>query len=442
MIPVQDRFSIHPNDGMRFLVIILLIAVPVFLHSQDVRFARSLVDTLSSPAFGGRGYVREGDKKAAKFLGQEFSKLQLIPFGKSYEQVYHFPMNTLPGKLGLTINKKTLVPGREFQVWAASPNLNGTFRIRHLPASTLKNPGKLKRYIRKDHSGHFICIDKKGITDKSILSVIDSLRYTNFLGARGLIFVSDQKLSWSVMSGARQRNYPVVDILRSALPEKSNVLDIEVESRYYKEYQSRNILGYVEGYAQPDTFLVLTAHFDHLGQMGAEVYYPGANDNASGTAMVLDLARHYSRPENKPYYSMAFFLFSGEEAGLKGSGYCASHPPFPLSRARFLVNIDMVGTGSEGIMVVNATRFREAYQRMVNINANNEYVMAVKERGESCNSDHCPFYQKGVPSFFIYSLGKEFGEYHNQDDAGSKVPFTEYEDIFRLLRDFLDQAGN
>ncbi len=131
-------------------------------------------------------------------------------------------------------------------------------------------------------------------------------------------------------------------------------------------------------------------------------------------------------------------MLSGEEAGLLGAKYCAAHPPFGLKKVKFLVNIDMVGTGSEGITVVNATKFKDAYDRMVKINAGNEYILTVKERGESCNSDHCPFYEKGVPAVFIYSLGKEFTEYHNPDDQSSKLPLSEYNDIFRLMRDFMD----
>jgi Zn-dependent M28 family amino/carboxypeptidase len=243
------------------------------------------------------------------------------------------------------------------------------------------------------------------------------------------------------MIGFKQRNYTVIDLKREALPKKLKDFTLEVESEFVPQHKTSNVMGYVKGLVQPDTFLVFTAHYDHLGRMGSEVYYPGANDNASGTAMVTDLARHYSQPENQPYYSIAFILLSGEEAGLMGAKYCAAYPPVDLKKVKFLVNLDMVGTGSEGITMVNATKFRDAYDRMVQLNADNEYILTVKERGESCNSDHCPFYQKGVPAVFIYSLGKEFTEYHNPDDQSSKLPLSEYNDIFRLMRDFMDGFG-
>jgi ABC-type multidrug transport system fused ATPase/permease subunit len=76
--------------------------------------------------------------------------------------------------------------------------------------------------------------------------------------------------------------------------------------------------------------------------------------------------------------------------------------------------------------------------RVLKINADNEYLMKVAKRGESCNSDHCPFYKKGVPAVFIYSNGKEYLEYHNPNDKAENLPLTEYSDIFRLIRDYIN----
>jgi Zn-dependent M28 family amino/carboxypeptidase len=97
----------------------------------------------------------------------------------------------------------------------------------------------------------------------------------------------------------------------------------------------------------------------------------------------------------------------------------------------------MVGTGSEGITIVNGTVYPKAFALLDSINTSNNYLLNVTPRGESCNSDHCPFYQKGVPSVFIYSRGKEYQEYHNIYDLPQNLPFTEYVDIFSLLRDFI-----
>ena len=439
-----EREAIEPLKSAALNLKNLLIPL-IFLSqisfAQDINFARSLIDTLAAPGMHGRGYVHDGDKIAAGFLANEYQKLGILSFSPGFQQYYSFPMNTLPGKVTASVNGKTLVAGSGFQVWSASPSIKGTYKIAALTPEILSHDRKLQKFLWRNYTDEFILIDKKGITDKSSLNLIDSLKYYNFLHAKGLIFVSDTKLLWSVMIGSAVRDYTVVDILRESLPQKPKTISIEIESEFKPKHQASNVIGWVQGLNQPDTFLVFTAHYDHLGRMGNEVYYPGANDNASGTAMVVDLARHYSLPENKPYYSMVFILLSGEEAGLLGSKYCASHPPFNLKNVKFLVNIDMVGTGSEGITLVNATKYKDAFDRMKKINTDNEYILTVKERGESCNSDHCPFYQKGVPAVFVYSMGKEFAEYHNPEDQSHKLPLSEYNDIFRLLRDFMDGFG-
>jgi Zn-dependent M28 family amino/carboxypeptidase len=212
---------------------------------------------------------------------------------------------------------------------------------------------------------------------------------------------------------------------------------VRAVSEFYDAFQTQNIIGYVKGKVQPDTFLVFTAHYDHLGQMGPEAYFPGGNDNASGTAMLLDLASYFSDKHNRPYYSVVFIAFGGEEAGLLGSFYYVNHPLFPLSQIKFLINIDMVGSGSDGIKVVNGSVFKNDFERMVKLNDKNNYLKKVSPRGAAANSDHFPFYDKGVPSFFIYTLGDECKEYHNIYDTPENVPYTEYDDLFRLLTDFM-----
>jgi len=97
----------------------------------------------------------------------------------------------------------------------------------------------------------------------------------------------------------------------------------------------------------------------------------------------------------------------------------------------------MVGSGSEGITVVNATLYQDDFEKLVEINEQNDLLAEVKSRGESCNSDHCPFYQKGVPSVFIYTRGKECMEYHTMTDRPENLPFTEYDDLFTLLTEFV-----
>ncbi len=225
----------------------------------------------------------------------------------------------------------------------------------------------------------------------------------------------------------------------SSLPKQSRKIKVDIEQKFQTDHKMINVAGYIEGRTKSDSFVVFTAHYDHLGQMGASVYFPGANDNASGTAMMLDLAKYYS--ENTPDYSIAFIAFTGEEVGLLGSEYYVLHPLFPLSNIRFLVNLDLVGTGDDGIKVVNGAVIEKEFNLLTRINDEKKYLKAIEKRGEAAISDHYPFYAKGVKSFYIYTLGG-ISEYHNILDKAGTLPLTKYNELFRLLIDFVKTLNN
>jgi Zn-dependent M28 family amino/carboxypeptidase len=167
--------------------------------------------------------------------------------------------------------------------------------------------------------------------------------------------------------------------------------------------------------------------------MGGSTYFPGANDNASGVAMLLNLAKYYAA--NPPAYSVAFIAFAGEEAGLIGSKYFTENPLLALSSIRFLINVDLVGTGEEGITVVNASEFAKEFDLLNKINDSQQLITKINARGKAANSDHYWFTEKGVPAFFIYTLGG-IAAYHDVMDKAETLPLTEYSDLFRLIVGF------
>ncbi|TAE76373.1 MAG: M28 family peptidase [Bacteroidetes bacterium] len=209
----------------------------------------------------------------------------------------------------------------------------------------------------------------------------------------------------------------------------------ELESVYLSNYITQNVVGYIEGTAVKDSFLVLTAHYDHLGRMGKNSYFPGANDNASGTSMVLSLADYFAK--NPPKYSVAFILFSGEEVGLLGSEYFVKNPIIPLEKIKFLFNLDIVGTGDDGGTVVNSTIFKEDFERLNKINTEKKHLPKLATRGKAANSDHHYFTENGVKAFYIYTMGG-IAYYHDVNDIADTLPLTKYQGVFRLLKDFFE----
>ena len=408
----------------RVIITILLFLFFVSANSQDLQYVKKTNHKLCSKSFHGRGYVKQGDAKAAKFVASEFKKAGLKGFTENYYQPYDFAINTFPGKITVKADGVNLIPGSDFVVSLSSPGLSGKFPLVWVPDS-VTTPGHLVNFV--ENSG-----EKDGFL---VLSrTFKKLYGTEIPWGRGAILLEDKQPWWHVSNGRHVGHSVWLKIDKHKLPKTAKEIQIDFDNKFEEHYQTQNVAAYIEGTAVKDSFLVFTAHYDHLGMMGNKAYFPGSSDNASGTTMVLDLARYYAQHPSK--YSMAFILFSGEEVGLMGSSYFSDHPLFPLNQIKLLINLDMIGTGSEGITVVNGKVFNNLFQKLVTINNEHHYLAEVKSRGEACNSDHCPFYKKGVKAIFIYTRGKEYLEYHSVTDKN--VPYTKYEDFFKLIRDLAD----
>jgi hypothetical protein len=419
-----------------------------FLAAQDKAYARKVVDTLASPSMHGRGYVFNGDKIASEYISNEFRSFGLLSFEKtgSYFQEFRFPVNTFPGRVEMTFHfgdraAEKCLPGEKFLVRSSSPSIKGHYKVKRLDSSIASVPSKWDAFIAEDHRKVFVLVDTSGVRDKKDLAkMINFVKYP--LNVKGILLPvklnhvegTDQCTKLTAWDFSMvQSTVPVVEIDPSL--SAATEIDIRIGAKFLKDYTSRNVVGYIRGSEQPDSFIVYTAHYDHLGHMGKEVYFPGANDNASGVAMLLNLAKHYSKPGNAPKYSIAFIAFSAEEVGLIGSAYFVQHPLFQLSRIRFLINMDILGTGDEGITVVNATLFNKEFTLLKSLNDLSKYLPQIKPRGKAAISDHHFFTERGVPAFYIYTLGG-IKAYHDTCDRRETLPLTEFDDLFRLLRDF------
>jgi len=359
-------------------------------QSQDISFNREIVDTLASPYFWGRGYTNDGMKKVANFLAAEFKTLGVQPLnGKDYLQDFSYPANTFPGKMEVEINGQSLTPGVDFIV---GPESRGA---------------KCKGKLEEKDSADFIDYDKR------------------------IIVNLQDKLTWSVEQ--QVADYTLIQVDKKKFSAIPATYKVNIENKFINDFKTANICGMVKGTAQPDSFIFITAHYDHLGGMGKDTYFPGANDNASGDALLLTLAKYYAAHPAK--YSIGFILFAGEEAGLVGSKYYTENPIVPLKQIRFLINTDLAGTGDEGITVVNATEFPYEFALMNKINDQYKYLAKINARGKAANSDHYFFTEKGVPAFFFYTLGG-IKAYHDVFDKASTLPLNEQDQLDSLLIKF------
>ncbi|HTB33061.1 MAG TPA: M28 family peptidase [Bacteroidia bacterium] len=405
----------------------LLITVISFAQKD---FARKVVDTLASPYMGGRGYVDKGNERAATYLNDQFKNLGLLKFGDSYEQKFEYPVNTYPDSYIVSVNGNMAEPGADYIILPSTPTMRGNYNVIKFDRSILKDSNRLKEFFTHDYRNAFILIDDSGATDKKEKEIWESLR-TNPFKARGLIILCDKLTEETSQTVG---NFALLNALRSSPFRYATDITIDIRNKLIKSFPTQNLIGYIKGNVQPDSFIVFTAHYDHLGKMGS-IWFPGANDNASGIAMLLSLAKYYSQHKDSLRYSIAFMAFSGEEIALLGSKYYTEHPLFPLSNIRFLINMDIMGTGDEGITVVNGTIYKPAYNDLVKINDSEHLLKLIKLRGETSNSDHYFFYKAKVPSIFIYTMGG-IKAYHDIYDRRETLPLTNFNEVFKLLIEF------
>ena len=360
--------------------------------AQDTVYARHIIDTLTSEYFFGRGYANEGLEKAERFLRNEFVSAGLLPMAEGYFQEVSYPVNTFRGDMELAVNGKKMSPGKDFIVIPSSRSLKGEFEMQPVDSGSFINEKKKFRIRLAD------------------------------------------KLTWSVAN--KSSDSTGIVLLRNSISEPPASVKVSIQNKLVKKFRTNNVCGIVKGTRYPDSVILFTAHFDHLGGMGKNAFFPGANDNASGLSQLLGLARYYAK--NPQPYTIGFIAFTGEEAGLKGSEYFTNHPLVPLSSIRFVINLDLTGTGAGGITVVNATEFPEEFEILKSINDEHQFLASINSRGKAKNSDHYWFTEKGVKAFFIYALGG-VQAYHDVYDISATLPNNKYADLFHVLRIFVQR---
>ena len=205
-----------------------------------------------------------------------------------------------------------------------------------------------------------------------------------------------------------------------------------VESRHFPNGVGYNVVGYVEGSDSrlKRECLVMGGHFDACGKhMG--LLFPGANDNASGSAVVMEIAEAFSKLKEKPKRSAVFILFSGEEMGLLGSKFFVNHVPSQFEKVDTMFNFDMVGEG-DGVKCTHSSKPEELKKVLEGSDKSVKILRetSIMESGRG-GSDHAPFRDKGVPCLYFVSNGPHLN-YHRTNDMIFRINPDIMADIARL----------
>ncbi|MEW6733611.1 MAG: M28 family peptidase [Acidobacteriota bacterium] len=205
---------------------------------------------------------------------------------------------------------------------------------------------------------------------------------------------------------------------------------------------TENVLGWLEGNDErlKSEFVVIGAHYDHLGlggsdslAVGREGIHHGADDNASGVAGLLELARVFSLNRNFLRRSIVFAAFSGEEEGLLGSNYYVKQPPFPIERTVAMLNMDMIGRMKNDTLVISGVGTSTQWKPMIEeLNRARGFTLRLQDDGFG-PSDHASFYGKDVPVLHFFTGVHD--DYHKPSDTYDLINVISQQAIVSLIQD-------
>ncbi|GHE23666.1 M20/M25/M40 family metallo-hydrolase [Sphingobacterium griseoflavum] len=207
---------------------------------------------------------------------------------------------------------------------------------------------------------------------------------------------------------------------------------------------AENIIGFLDNGA-PYT-IVIGAHYDHLGEgrqgsskdsLGVGKIHNGADDNASGVAGLLELARHYAQNDTQENYNLLFIAFGAEELGLVGSTYFTNNPTIPLTELHWMLNMDMIGryNPDNGVAIIGygtSSKFPDIFAGITSD------IKFYTSRDGNGGSDQTSFYRKNIPVLFFHTGGHE--DYHMPGDDPDKIDYPSLRSIVELERKIIDQS--
>jgi len=424
------------------------------------------VSFLASDALLGRATPSDGLDIAAEYIAAQFRRAGLEPAGDDgFFQIAHYSLVT-PKREGLELTLET--GGNPIRVDPAAIAFEetGAVALTHAPAVklTAENAAALAGQL----SGKVVFLEipnvaalPAGERQKAVAEFV-RLRVQAIGGKPALLVGVDETTRRPAEAPPRMREVsapaattPVLRVwggpLRAALhAAKPGLLDMTVSARIpepaVRNVALRNVIGLLPGSdpALKETYLVFSAHYDHVGTLPngtGDRIFNGANDNASGTATVIEAANALAALPEKPRRSILFVTFFGEELGLVGSRYYVAHPVRPLAATVANINLEQMGRTDdvEGrrLLQFNATGFdftnlmevfrkagAEAGIRLVKNNDKNEPFFS--------QSDNLPFADAGVPSTTL-SVTYEFPDYHKPGDEWPKLDYDNMAKVDRAV---------
>ena len=196
------------------------------------------------------------------------------------------------------------------------------------------------------------------------------------------------------------------------------------------EIETMNVIGVLKGTS--DKHVVIGAHMDHLGVDGDGDAYNGADDNASGTTAILELAEAFGKSDAKPKDTIVFIAFNAEELGLLGSKHYVSDPLLPLDDCKLMINLDMVGRLRGTTVTAQGGNLSRSVTQLVD-KLDDNYPFDVNITAAGNRSDHAPFNWSGVPVLFFHT--GTHPQYHRITDDPDLINYEGLVNIAKFVKD-------
>ncbi|MBQ4038020.1 MAG: M28 family peptidase [Bacteroidaceae bacterium] len=414
---------------MKRILLLLMAAIAMQVGAQDLTHYKKIVKELSSKKYQGRGYAEDGANKAGKWIAKEFAKAGAEEIKC---QPFKLDINTFPGKMDVRVDGKRLIPGEDFTVREFNPSLKGEFKLYYIDMQNY-NPDKIFADLETlEYKGAFVVCDFM-FTYKHHAD-FNRMQSKKDCSCSGFLYTWETPLKFYKAYGETVKEKPILWV-KPDFPKNAKSIKVNMENKFLKGYECFNVIAKVEG-NRHDSCYVFTAHYDHLGKLGKKTIYPGAHDNASGTAAIITFAAHYAK--NKPEYDMYFIAFSGEDANLRGSEWYAEHPLVPLKQIKYLFNLDMIGDNNPEQYCEVSNEGMQGFSQLEKINTEKGYFKKLDRQKLADNSDHYPFAKRNVPCvFFMNEHGDAYKYYHTIHDTWENAIFTNYEPTFKLIKDYI-----
>lgn len=442
---------------LRFFIVTLLISSSVVgqrLSKADRAIVANLkahISYLADDKLEGRRAGTAGEQLAREYISAQFQKAGLEPKGENGTWFQPFEIND-----GKQVNPQTLllINGHELKlddeffplVYSANKSLEAAVSM------ALKERDVPWFFDLKD-----LLEDNKDNPHYDLEEAIrNKAKQSAEKGATALILYNSSAIQDGLKFNAKDRAetlpIPVVYLTdkaqRQYLADESATLDMRLKVDIgARQRTGHNVVGYINNNA-PYT-VVFGAHYDHLGygedgnsmvRTGEKLIHNGADDNASGTAALIELARLMKSSKNKNN-NYVFVAFSGEELGLNGSKYFTENPTINLQEVSYMINMDMVGRLYDGNkpLTVGGYGTSPAWGELFGSMKKSKQLNISFDSSGTGPSDHTSFYRKDIPVLFFFT--GTHSDYHRPSDDADKINYTGELQIIRLIESIVSGAA-